>query len=205
MRLTAGSPSPSFQSQTLACCLLLATSRRVARESTNTTSSVQMEPKSNHNISYPFSSLSATDPDWVPLPGKRKTDLERSVSLLTPHYPSDHVQVAVQRPPESSVSTLSVLLCLLCSFSRWGRFESLVRYCGEASDAYAGERPGVLTRWGRWMTGWVNVAAEPGIEPGLRDPNSPVLPLHHSAAPDDRCWGQDTSHRVSSQHGNYLV
>lgn len=25
------------------------------------------------------------------------------------------------------------------------------------------------------------VAAEPGIEPGLRDPNSPVLPLHHSA------------------------
>jgi hypothetical protein len=38
---------------------------------------------------------------------KRKTDLERSVSLLTPHYPSDHVQVVVQRP----------LLCLLKSYA----------------------------------------------------------------------------------------
>ncbi len=27
----------------------------------------------------------------------------------------------------------------------------------------------------------VEVAAESGIEPELRDPNSPVLPLHHSA------------------------
>lgn len=31
---------------------------------------------------------------------------------------------------------------------------------------------------------WVEVAAESGIEPELRDPNSPVLPLHHSAVPD---------------------
>jgi hypothetical protein len=26
------------------------------------------------------------------------------------------------------------------------------------------------------------MAAEPGFEPGLRDPKSPVLPLHNSAA-----------------------
>jgi hypothetical protein len=32
-----------------------------------------------------------------------------------------------------------------------------------------------------WFRGLVRMAAEPGIEPGLRDPNSPVLPLHHSA------------------------
>ena len=106
LQLATGSPSPSFQSQTLACCLLLATSRRVARERTNKTSSDQIEPKSNHAIAY---LQSAVERDQTAFPGKRKTDLERSVSLLTPHYPSDHIQVAVQRPPESSVSTLSVL------------------------------------------------------------------------------------------------
>jgi hypothetical protein len=55
-----------------------------------------------------------------------------------------------------------------------------------AADALGGS-PGA----GRWrvlissaavrLSLWVEVAAEPGIEPGLRDPNSPVLPLHHSA------------------------
>jgi len=98
-------------------------SKRAARESTTTTSIDQMELKSNHAIVYP---LSAVDSDLAPFPGKRKTDLKRSVSLLTPRCPSDHVQVAVQRPPELPVSTLSVSLCLLCSFSRRGRFESLV-------------------------------------------------------------------------------
>jgi hypothetical protein len=34
----------------------------------------------------------------------RKTDLERSVSLLTPHHPSDHIQVAVLRPSNQLVA-----------------------------------------------------------------------------------------------------
>jgi hypothetical protein len=59
-------------------------------------------------------------------PGKRKTDLKRSVSLLAPRHPSDHLQVTVQRLPESPVSTLSVWLRLLCSISRRGPSESLV-------------------------------------------------------------------------------
>ena len=96
-------PFNFIQSQTLACCLLSAVSRRAARESTTKTSIDQMEPKSNHSIVYP---LCPADSDRASFPGKRKTDLERSVSLLTPRYPSDHVQVVVQRPPESSVSTL---------------------------------------------------------------------------------------------------
>jgi hypothetical protein len=29
--------------------------------------------------------------------------------------------------------------------------------------------------------GYKKMAAEPGFEPGLRDPKSPVLPLHNSA------------------------
>jgi hypothetical protein len=33
---------------------------------------------------------------------KRKTDLERSVSLLTPHHPSDHMQIVVLRLPLKS-------------------------------------------------------------------------------------------------------
>jgi hypothetical protein len=62
--------------------------------------------------------------------GKRKTDLLRSVSLLAPHHPSDHVQVAVQRLSESPVSTLSVWLRPLCSISRRGPSESPASFSG---------------------------------------------------------------------------
>jgi hypothetical protein len=141
-------------------------------------------------------------------PGKRKTDLKRSVSLLAPRHPSDHLQVAVQRLPELPVSTLSVWLRLLCSISRRGPSESLVCSSREGQLAMWGRpmrgsgrlrrlrlawrRPhlgialagcgrGLLRPTAVWFRGLVRVAAEPGIEPGLRDPNSPVLPLHHSA------------------------
>jgi hypothetical protein len=142
-------------------------------------------------------------------PGKRKTDLKRSVSLLAPRHPSDHLQVTVQRLPESPVSTLSVWLRLLCSISRRGPSESLVcSSLGGAGGHVGGMQCEVPDRlrhlrpaWRRphlgiavagcgrrllrptavWFRGSMRVAAEPGIEPGLRDPNSPVLPLHHSA------------------------
>jgi len=39
-----------------------------------------------------------------------KTDLERSVSLLTPHCPSDHAQAVVQRPPFISLLSNYVVL-----------------------------------------------------------------------------------------------
>ena len=71
-------------------------------------------------------------------PGKRKTDLKRSVSLLARHHPSDHVQVVVQRLPESPVSTLSVWLRLLCSLSRWSPSESLGCSSGEGQGAMLG-------------------------------------------------------------------
>lgn len=45
-------------------------------------------------------------------------------------YPSDHIEVVVQRPPELSVSSLQVSLHPLCSVSRWSRFQSPVRSHG---------------------------------------------------------------------------
>jgi hypothetical protein len=61
-------------------------------------------------------------------PPKKKSDLERSVSLLTPHYPSDHIQVVLQRPPLiSSVSVFWVLICPLYPVSRSSASNSLAR------------------------------------------------------------------------------
>jgi hypothetical protein len=42
------------------------------------------------------------------LQNKRRTDLERSVSLLTPHYPSDHMQIVVQRPLLSLLKSYAI-------------------------------------------------------------------------------------------------
>ena len=121
------------------------------------------------------------------LPEKGKTDLKRSVSLLAPHHPSDQVQVVAQRLPESPVFTLSVWFFLLCSVSRRGFPESLAPLSGTV----AGGAVCCVSAWHEDVeSGYCSrdavevveeLAAEPGFEPGLRDPNSPVLPLHHSA------------------------
>jgi len=57
---------------------------------------------------------------------KQKTDLSRSVSLLTPQCPSDHIQALVQHLPLTlSVSSIWLLLHLVHPVSRPERSNSL--------------------------------------------------------------------------------